>query len=73
MKTGHPHETRRGYAVSPAVGPLPAIVVPGSPGPASAAAPLRRALVTATRLAWGWTRRLRHHARSGRRRHRTGW
>jgi hypothetical protein len=53
MKTGHPNETRREYAVSPAIGPVPAIFVPRSPGQASAAARLRRALVRAARLAFG--------------------
>jgi hypothetical protein len=73
MQTRDPHETRRGYAVSPAIGPLPAIAVSGSPGQASPATQLRRAPIRAARLAFGWAgRRLRHHAGPGRRGHRTG-
>jgi hypothetical protein len=48
--TGPPPD---GYAVSPAIGPLPAIVVSRPPGQASAAAQLRRALVRAVRVALG--------------------
>jgi len=72
MKTGLPRE-KRGYAVSPAIGPLPAIFVSRSPGPASEPAPFRRARVGAVRLALGRAgRRLRHRAAAARRRHRTG-
>jgi len=42
------------FAVSPAVGPVPAIYVPGTRDQASAVANLRRACVRVLRLAGGW-------------------
>jgi len=72
MKSGLPRE-KRGYAVSPAIGPVPAIFVPRSPGQASALAQVRRALAGALCLALRWAgRRLRLRAAAGRGPRRTG-
>jgi glycine cleavage system H protein len=43
-----------GFAVSPEIGPVPAIYVPRSPGQASVRAVVRRAEARARRLARGW-------------------
>jgi hypothetical protein len=70
MSTPAPHDTSAGgrepaapagdagppdqFAVSAAVGPLPAVYVPRTPGQAGPVAVLRRACVRALRLAGGW-------------------
>lgn len=52
-------DTRRpdGEAVSPAVGPIPAIYVPQSPGEASSTGLLRHVALRAARLAASWATR----------------
>jgi hypothetical protein len=53
------------FAVSPDIGPLPAIYVPRSPGQATAGALLRRAVAGARRLVRGWAAGLRHRVSIG--------
>jgi hypothetical protein len=71
MKTGRPRESR-GYAVSPAIGPLPAIFVPGSPGQESPGGRSGRAPAGVVQALRSAARQLRRRAAAGRRRHRTG-
>lgn len=56
-----------GIAVSPAIGPLPAIYVPRTPGEATSTGPLWQATARAARYVSGWAaRHLGRHARQGR-------
>jgi hypothetical protein len=72
MKNRLPRE-RRGYAVSPAIGPLPAIFVPVAPGQESPDGRSGRTLASGMRPALRRAaRRLRRCAHAGRRPHRIG-
>jgi glycine cleavage system H protein len=66
LASGAAHELRQdGFAVSPEIGPVPAIYVPRSPGQISAGALVQRAVAWAGRLARGGAVGLRQRVSMG--------